>query len=141
MSSQNAHSRSQYHDAFSAIMKITFRDGDTTEDEKVFLKYLATKLGISDAEYKIISDNYMDQAIEAPYTYNERLENFYKVVQVIYEDKDIEGKNQSMWLERMAKAMGFNPSNVQYIVAKSLTLFRDGTDLAAYKEAIKNMNT
>ncbi|WP_298898322.1 TerB family tellurite resistance protein [uncultured Psychroserpens sp.] len=139
MSSQNAHSKSQYHDAFAAIMKITFRDGNASEKEKLFLKHLANKLELSDAEYNTISNTYMSYDIVAPYLHQHRVSHFYNVVKVIHSDRSIEGEEQTKWLTRMATAMGFDPSNVKYIVAKSLDLFDDNCDFDSYKEEIDNM--
>ncbi|WP_298902597.1 TerB family tellurite resistance protein [uncultured Psychroserpens sp.] len=139
MSSQNAHFKSQYHDAFAAIMKITYRDGNASETEQLFLKHLSNKLGISENEYDTINNTYMNYDIVAPYLHQQRVEHFYKVVEVVYSDKYIDGDKQTKWLTRMATAMGFDPSNVKYIVAKSLDLFNDNCDFESYKEGIDNM--
>ena len=50
--------------------------------------------------------------------------------------------SQIKWLERMGKAMGFNPVNIKYIVLKSLDLFASGVTLneAIYIEEIDMMN-
>lgn len=53
---------------------------------------------------------------------------------MVYEDGDMPGKIRTKWLERMGKAIGFDPSNVKYIVAKSLDLIKAGIDLEGYKE-------
>lgn len=133
--------QSEYYDAFAGIMKITLRDGQVSQEEKTFLKDLAAKLNISDDEYEDICQNYMSHTIIAPYTYNVRLENFYKVTEVIYSDKKISKKNQILWLERMGVAMGFNPNNIEYIVAKSLDLFKEGVTMEDYKKGIHTLNT
>lgn len=133
--------RSEYYDAFTGIMKITLRDGQVSQEEKTFLKDLASKLNISDDEYEDICQNYMSHTIAAPYTYNVRLENFYKVTEVIYSNKKVSEKNKTLWLERMGVAMGFNPSNIEYIVAKSLDLLKEGATIDSYKKGIRSLNT
>lgn len=139
MSSQNSHPKSQYHEALMGIMKITYRDGDISEKEKQFMKRLSTKLGISNSEYEVIVKTYMSHQIKAPNLHSQRVDNFYNVVKVIHSDKEIGDKEQTLWLTRMATAMGFDPSNVKYIVGKSLDLFDKGCDLETYKLGMKTM--
>ncbi|WP_299257625.1 hypothetical protein [uncultured Aquimarina sp.] len=40
----------------------------------------------------------------------------------------------------MAKAIGFTPGNVKYIVGKSLAVIEKGIDQETYKEEIRNIN-
>ncbi len=132
--------KSEYYDAFAAIMKITLRDGNATEEEKHFLQVFGRKLGITESEYFEIKDSYMNFEIVAPYTHNSRLESFYKIVEIVYNDDSTKAKAKTEWLERMGVALGFNPSNITYIVAKSLDVFENEINLESYKEAIKSMN-
>ena len=132
--------KSPHYDAYVAVMKITLRDNNASEEEKQYLQPFGKKLGITPSEYFEIIETYMDHEIVPLYTYNERLENFYNLMEVVYNDKNIQGSSQEKWLMRMATAMGFNPSNVKYIVAKSIDLFNAGVDLDTYKAGIKNMN-
>ncbi|WP_299187914.1 hypothetical protein [uncultured Aquimarina sp.] len=43
-------SESTYHYQFGAVVKITLRDGEVSEEEKTFLDHLAKVLGISQEE-------------------------------------------------------------------------------------------
>lgn len=133
-------SKSQYYDAYAAVIKITLRDNNASENEKEYLQAFGKKLGITPKEYFEIIESYMEFDIVAPYTYNSRLENFYTLTSVVNDDNKMPENDQVKWLERMATAMGFNPSNVKYIVAKSLDLINEGKDLEAYKNGLKNMN-
>lgn len=134
-------SKSQYYDAYAAVMKITLRDNNASEEEKQYLQAFGKKLGITDSEYFDIIERYMEFEIVAPYTYNSRLENFYTLAKTVNDDNKMTVDVEVKWLERMATAMGFNPSNVKYIVAKSLDLINAGKDMDAYKEGIKGMNS
>ncbi|WP_299886885.1 hypothetical protein [uncultured Lacinutrix sp.] len=134
-------SKSQYYDAYAAVMKITLRDNNASDEEKQYLQAFGKKLGITDSEYFEVIESYMEFDIVAPYTYNSRLENFYTLTTVVAEDHKMPHKDQVKWLGRMATAMGFNPSNVKYIVAKSLDLINAGKDMNAYKEGIKGINS
>ncbi len=134
-------SRSQYYNAYAAIMKITLRDGDATAEEKDFLQSFGKKLGISSSEYFELVDTYMEYVITAPYTYNERLESLFKLSEIVDGDDRLNIKYKEKWLKRIAIAIGFDPSNVKYIVAKSLDLFKGSKnlDMETYKEGIKNI--
>ncbi|MDO5979545.1 hypothetical protein [Flavivirga spongiicola] len=134
-------SRSEYFKAYAAIMKITLRDGDASEEEKDFLQSFGKKLGVSSSEYFELVDTYMEYEITAPYTYNERLESLYKLTEIVYNDDGLNKTLKEKWLKRMAIAIGFDPSNIKYVVAKSFDLFNDtkNLDLKTYKESIKNI--
>ncbi|WP_299187915.1 hypothetical protein [uncultured Aquimarina sp.] len=84
--------------------------------------------------------NYLNYPLEPTTTYNERLESMYTLAKLISEDETISGEQQTLWLERMAKAIGFTPGNVKYIVAKSLAVIEKGVDQEIYKEEIRNIN-
>ncbi len=133
-------SKSKYHYQFGAVVKITLRDGDVSQEEKTFLNHLAKKLEIPSDEYDYIMENYLSFPLEPTNTHNERLESMYTLTQLISDDATITGNKQTLWLERMAKAVGFTPSNVKYIVAKSLDVIEGSIDLETYKNEIKNIN-
>ncbi len=134
-------SKSTYYDAFTAIMKITLRDGNVSEEESTFLQVFGKKLGITSSEYIEIKKNYIEFDIIAPYTYKQRYESLYKVLEIVYNDNTMHGENRIKWLERFAIAIGFDPSNVKYIIAKSIDLFDAGSDFDTYKEGLDNLST
>ncbi|AXT63016.1 TerB family tellurite resistance protein [Aquimarina sp. AD10] len=133
-------SKSTYHYQFGAVVKITLRDGEISEEEKAFLAHLAETLGVSREEYDHIIQNYLTYPLDPNNTYNERLESMYTLTKLISEDSTITGEQQTIWLERMAKAIGFTSGNVKYIVAKSLAVIEKGIDQETYKDEIKNIN-
>ncbi len=133
-------SESTYHYQFGAVVKITLRDGEVSEEEKTFLDHLAKILGILGEEYNHIMQNYLTYPLEPTTTHNERLESMYTLTKLISEDQTITGEQQTIWLERMAKAVGFTPGNVKYIVAKSLAVIEKGVDQETYKKEIRNIN-
>ncbi len=134
-------SRSAYFKAYAAIMKITLRDGDASEGEKDFLQSFGRKLEISSSEYFELVETYMDYEITAPYTYNQRLESLYKLAKIVYNDGDLSKELKEKWLKRIAIAIGFDPSNIKYVVAKSFDLLRNAKnlDMETYKEGIKSI--
>ncbi|WP_298551557.1 hypothetical protein [uncultured Algibacter sp.] len=137
-----SNSRSIYFEAFASIMKITLRDDNATDEEKVFLQHFGKKLGVTSTEYfELIDDNlYMKYEIKAPYLYNKRLESLYKITQIVDED-NLSKATKEKWLNRVVIAIGFDPSNVKYVVGKSLDMFNTNKDLTLeeYKDGIKNI--
>ncbi|TXG39229.1 hypothetical protein [Seonamhaeicola maritimus] len=136
-------SRSTYFEAFASIMKITLRDNNATDEEKSLLQHFGRKLGVTSSEYfELIDDNmFMRYEIEAPYMYNQRLESLYRITKIVYEDVDISKLMKEKWLYRMGIAIGFDPSNIKYVVGKSLDMFNanNGLTLEDYEDGIKNI--
>ena len=135
-------SRSAYFEAFASIMKITLRDNDATDEEKSFLQHFGRKLGVTSAEYfELIDDDmYMKYEITAPYMYNQRLESLFKITQIVDGD-NLPKATKEKWLNRMAIAIGFDPSNVKYVIGKSLDMFNANKNLTLddFKDGIKNI--
>lgn len=134
-------SKSTLYNAFAAIAKITLRDGKATQEDKTVLQAFGKKLGITSSEYFEIMDNYMSYDVVAPYTYQQRLKSLYKITEVVHSNTFIDKHSQAKWLERTAIAIGFNPSNVKYIVSKSLDLFKSNVDMETFINGIKTLNT
>ncbi len=118
----NYHSKSQYHDAFTAIVKITMRDGDASEREIIFLEHLMYKLSITEQEYEFIMQNYMKYPLIAPYSKDDRIKALYELGKILNSDKTIKGEDQVRWLGRVARSIGFEPNGIQETVSKALTL-------------------
>ncbi len=70
-------SKSKYHYQFGAVVKITLRDGEVTQEEKEFLAHLSKTLGITEEEYDHVMQNYLTYPLEPTNTYDERLESLY----------------------------------------------------------------
>ena len=126
-------------DHFAAIVKIAMSDNVIAEEEKAFLDRLATRLDITEIEYKQILKNYKTHPLNAPLSYNTRIERLYDLARMVWAD-DIEGPNQMRLLEKFCVGIGFNINNVKYIADKALTLAHDRVDLESFTEEMKNMN-
>ncbi|MBC3845981.1 TerB family tellurite resistance protein [Winogradskyella echinorum] len=126
-------------DHFAAIVRVAMSDGIIDEQEKAFLDRLATRLDITDNDYKVILKDYKSHPINPPISYDERLERLYDLARMVWID-DIEGPNQHALLEKLCVGLGFNSDNVKYIADKALTLAHDKVDLDAFMEGIKSMN-
>ena len=131
--------RKRNKDHFAAIVRVAMSDDIITDDEKQFLDRLANKLNISDQDYKKILKDYESHPINAPVSYDERLERLYDLTRMVWADH-IREVEQVKLLRKFCVALGFHATNVKYITEKALDLVRLGHDLDEFVYGIKNMN-
>ncbi|SHL85858.1 TerB family tellurite resistance protein [Flavobacterium chilense] len=124
---------------FSAIVRVAFADGKINEEEQAFLDKLASRLEITDEEYKEILADPWKHPINAPYLYEQRLERLYDLARMVHVDHHL-GDQQEVMLTRMGLALGFTPGNVNYIVLKALSLIDKKVDLDTFLFEMENMN-
>lgn len=124
---------------FSAIVRVALSDGTISEKEKQFLDKLAKQLEITDQEYAEILANPTKYPINPPYLYINRLERLFDLGRMVRLDTGLEEKQKDV-LTRFATALGFTPSNVEYIVDKALTLIDKYVDLDTFLYEMQNMN-
>lgn len=123
---------------FSAIVRVALADGYSSNVEKTFLDKLAANLEISNSEYEEILENPTKYPINPPYSYNERLERLFDLGRMVYIDDEL-GEGQLQLLEKFGIALGFTPSNVEFIVRKALKLIEKKSDLDTFIYEMKNM--
>jgi hypothetical protein len=126
-------------DHFAAIVRVAMSDGVITDKERDFLDRLATRLDISEHDYKDIVENYSTHPLNAPHSYDERLERLFDLSRMVWAD-DIEGPNQHWLLEKLCVGLGFHAQNVKYIADKALALAYDKVDSDTFIEEMKGMN-
>ncbi|MFC0075663.1 TerB family tellurite resistance protein [Flavobacterium procerum] len=124
---------------FSAIVRVAFADGRINEEEQAFLDKLASRLEISDEEYKEILSDPWKHPINPPYLYAQRVERLYDLARMVHIDHHL-GDQQEIMLKRMALALGFTPGNVDYIVSKALSLVDKKVDSDTFSFEMENMN-
>ncbi|MDB9720271.1 TerB family tellurite resistance protein [Winogradskyella sp.] len=126
-------------DHFAAIVRVAMSDGIIDKEEKEFLDRLATRLDITESEYKTILKDYKSHPINPPASYDMRLERLYDLARMVWVD-NIEGPNQVALLEKLCVGLGFDSDNVKYIADKALTLVHYKLDLDEFTEKMKKMN-
>lgn len=126
-------------DHFAAIVRVAMSDGVINDAEKAFLDRLATRLDITETDYKQILKDYNTHPINPPTSYDRRLERLYDLARMVWADH-IEGPNQFGLLEKLCVGLGFNQDNVKYIADKALTLVHYEVDLDEFTEKMKHMN-
>lgn len=124
---------------FSSIVRLAVADGILHPDEKEFLDKLALKLEISDLEYVEILANPSKHPINPPYLHVQRLERLFDLCRMVHADHELNDKQEIM-LRKIAIGLGFTPSNVNYIVAKALSLVDKKVDLDTFIYEMQNMN-
>lgn len=126
-------------DHFAAIVRVAMDDGVITDEEQAFLDRLARNLAISEGDYKIILKDYKSHPINAPHSYDLRLERLYDLSRMVYADH-IQSEHETILLRKIAIGLGFHSDNAKYVVDKALNLVSKGTDLDTFIDEIKNMN-
>jgi len=126
-------------DHFASIVRVAMSDDVINDEEKAFLDRLATRLDITELEYKQILKDYESHSINPPTSYVSRLERLYDLARMVWAD-DIEGPNQHWLLEKLCIGLGFNSANVKYIADKALVLAHEKVDIETFIEGIKSMN-
>ena len=126
-------------DHFAAIVKVAMSDGVITDEERAFLDRLATRLDISENDYKEISKDYNSHPINPPSSYDRRLERLFDLGRMVYAD-NIKGDEEVVLLRKLSIGLGFRSENAKYVVDKALTLIDQGVDSDTFAEEIKNMN-
>ena len=124
---------------FSAIVRVALADGIVAPEEKNFLDKLATQLEISSSEYDEILDNPSIYPINPPYLYSQRLERLYDLARMVHVDHHL-GDKQDVVLKKIAIGLGFTPSNVNYIIAKALSLVDKKVDFDTFSYEMQNMH-
>lgn len=124
---------------FSAIVRVALSDGQISDKERLFLDKLAKKLEINEQEYTAILADPLKFPINPPYLYVNRLDRLFDLARMVRLDNDLAEKQTDV-LTRFALALGFTPSNVEYIVDKALCLIDKSVDLDTFIYEMQNMN-
>ncbi|RYZ81458.1 MAG: TerB family tellurite resistance protein [Proteobacteria bacterium] len=130
-------SRNKGH--FSAIVRVALADGIMHPEEKEFLDKLAQRLEITSSEYEEILENPLKYPINPPYLYTQRLERLYDLARMVHVDHQL-GDKQELLLRRFGLALGFTPSNVDYIISKALKLVDGKVDGETFIYEMTHMN-
>jgi uncharacterized tellurite resistance protein B-like protein len=124
---------------FAYLVKIAKVDNVITEGEEKLLKRTALLLEIPEAKYKEILKNPNTYKLDAPYSYDERIERLYRLTQMIYADDTAEIHEVNV-LKKAIVALGFPTENVDKIASEAVHLVMNDNDLEDFAKAIKNVN-
>ncbi|MFW0739102.1 MULTISPECIES: TerB family tellurite resistance protein [unclassified Flavobacterium] len=124
---------------FSAIVRVALADGIVHPEEKNFLDKLAARLEISETEYEEILNDPLKYPINPPYLHVQRLERLYDLTRMVHVDHHLEDQQEVM-LRKLGIALGFTPSNVNYIIAKALSLVDKKVDGDTFVYEMQHMH-
>ena len=124
---------------FSAIVRVAIADEVVSNEEKLFLDKLASRLEISESEYAEILENPLKYPINPPYLHEQRIERLYDLARMTHVDHHL-GDKQDLLLKKFAVALGFNVDNVNYIVDKAMILIDNKADFETFITEMQNMN-
>lgn len=124
---------------FSAIVRVALADGIVLPEEKKFLDKLASRLEISETEYEEILNDPLKYPINPPYLHVQRLERLYDLTRMVHVDHHLEDQQEVM-LRKLGIALGFTPSNVNYIIAKALSLVDKKVDGDTFVYEMQHMH-
>ena len=124
---------------FSAIVRVALADGIVHPEEKNFLDKLAARLEISETEYEEILNDPLKYPINPPYLHVQRLERLYDLTRMVHVDHHLEDQQEVM-LRKLGIALGFTPSNVNYIISKALSLVDKKVDGDTFVYEMQHMN-
>jgi len=124
---------------FSAIVRVALADGIVHPEEKSFLDKLASRLEISETEYEEILNDPLKYPINPPYLHVQRLERLYDLTRMVHVDHHLEDQQEVM-LRKLGVALGFTPSNVNYIIAKALSLVDKKVDGDTFVYEMQHMH-
>lgn len=122
---------------FAAIVNVAIVDGELLTEEEVKVKKLARKLGITEAEYKTITENPVKYPIIAPVLPENRLGRMLDFFRIIYSDHNIDEQELHL-VKRYASAIGYSKEDAEQIITKSIKIFEGNIDIDQYTYLINN---
>ncbi|WP_440120339.1 TerB family tellurite resistance protein [Tenacibaculum sp. Ill] len=124
---------------FASVVKIAETDGIISEGEQLLLDRAAKKLNISEEEYKLILKSPEKYPINAPVSYDERIERLYRLTRMIFADEDV-AKEEVGILRKIAVALHFSAENAEKVCDEAVHLVLNDNDLDNFTAAIKKVN-
>ena len=116
---------------FAALASLAAVDGEVNPEEKVVLDRFASKLNITDAEYKEVMKRENKYPIEAPFEMEKRFERLFDLFKIIYSDHQIDDEEVDL-VTKYALGLGFTMAQADKVVKRSIAIFGGGIDFEDY---------
>ncbi len=126
-------------DHFASIVRLALSDNVIAEEEKDLLRRIAKRLHILEDKYNEILKNPTDYPVDAPQSYDERIEHLFDLTKMMFVDGKVANEEVNV-LKKVSIGLGFPIKNVEKIVNKAIDLFEKDCDLECFSEAIKKVN-
>jgi len=125
---------------FAALVKIAFADDAMDKDELKYLENMASRMGIHDDEFTKILEHPEKYPLESPLDYNDRIEQLYRFIHMIYSDEEIK-LNEVEVVRKLAVGLGFPTDNADKVTDEAIHLVMNSNDLDDFTRAIKQVNS
>ena len=129
------HRRNLAH--FASLASLAAVDGEVNPREKVLLDNFASKLDITNEEYKEVMKKSNKYPITASNSLKERLERLYDLFRLIYADHDVENVEMVL-LKKYAIGLGFPTKKANKIIEESVAIFSGRINFDDYLYILKH---
>jgi uncharacterized tellurite resistance protein B-like protein len=129
------HRRNLAH--FASLASLAAVDGEVNPREKVLLDNFASKLDITNEEYKEVMKKSNKYPITASNSLKERLERLYDLFRLIYADHDVEDVEMVL-LKKYAIGLGFPTKKANKIIEESVAIFSGRINFEDYLYILKH---
>lgn len=125
---------------FASIVKIAKVDGNVSEEEEKLLQQVSRKLNISKEEFQLIFENPEKFPVNAPTSYDERIERLYRLTKMIFADGNV-GLNEVKLLRKIAVGLHFSIDNAEKVCDEAIHLVMNNNDLESFTNAVKKVDS
>jgi len=126
-------------DHFASLVRLALFDHRISDAEYKLLERLAVRLDITKIEFEAILKNPNNYPIDAPISYDERLEHLYDLTKMLFLDKN-PTIDKTSTMDRIAVGLGFPAENARAIVKEAIKFFLKEPDVEDFKKVIKQVN-
>lgn len=127
--SSGEHRRNLAH--FAALATLASVDGEISPEEKKMLDRFATKLDITESEYKEVMKKENKYPIVPPHDSEKRLERLYDLFRIVFSDHFID-EEEMVFLKKYAIGLGYSDEQADAIIKKSVAIFSGRIDFDDY---------
>ena len=122
---------------FATLASLAAVDGEINPKEKAILDKFASRLNITDAEYKEVMKKDNKYPIQTTHSGEKRLKRLFEFFQMAFADQSVDG-GQMRFIERYAIGLGYAPAKAKEIVQKSYDIFRGKIAFEDYQYLMGN---
>tara|TARA_R110002049_G_scaffold112299_2_gene261722 strand:+ start:12051 stop:12473 length:423 start_codon:yes stop_codon:yes gene_type:complete len=116
---------------FAAIVSLASVDGEVNAEEMELLNRFASKLDITEVEYKTIMKNPSNYPIDPPTNLDRRLERMFDLFKIIFADHNID-EEERILLKRYAIGLGYSNDAANQVISRSIAIFTGKIDFEDY---------
>ena len=129
------HRRNLAH--FAALATLANVDGEISSEEISMLDRFASKLDITEAEYKEVMKSENKYPIDPPHNSERRLERLYDLFRIIFSDHHID-EEEMFLLKKYAIGLGFSGEQADKVIERSVAIFSGKIEFDDYLYLVKH---